>query len=331
MTRQVYFLMLPGVLSLDVAGPAETLRLAGQFELHYIGPEAEVCCSTGLTLSRIAPLPPQLPPDSILVVPGVSDSRHYFATPQAESARLWLRRRQPALREQTLTLVCICSGALLAAQAALLDGYRCTTHHEVIARLSQQAPLALVQENRIFVEDRGIYTSAGITAGIDLALHLISRFHDPQQSLRVAREMVVYFRRAGNDEQLSPWLRHRNHLHPVLHRAQDALAAEPEAVWSLTQLAERVHISSRHLTRLFREHLGVSVREYHEQLRLAVAQQRLQQGVGVEKAALMAGFTSGRQLRRAQSRQRADSSTSPGAAFAAPGKKAQNNPSGLSE
>lgn len=115
--------------------------------------------------------------------------------------------------------------------------------------------------------------------------------------------MVVYFRRAGDDPQLSPRLRYRNHLHPAVHRAQDVMAAEPEADWSVPQVAEK-RTSAAATARLFRSHVGISVREYHEQLRLAVAQQRLQQGYGLEKAALAAGFSSGRQLRRAQQRQR---------------------------
>jgi transcriptional regulator GlxA family with amidase domain len=147
-----------------------------------------------------------------------------------------------------------------------------------------------------------VFTSAGITAGIDLALHLVNQHCGAGRALEIAREMVVYFRRSGDDPQLSPWLRYRNHLHPAVHRAQDVMAAEPEAEWSVPQVAEKAHVSSRHLARLFRLHIGLSVREYHEQLRLAVAQQRLQQGYGLEKAALTAGFSSGRQLRRAQQR-----------------------------
>ncbi|MDX5629282.1 MULTISPECIES: helix-turn-helix domain-containing protein [unclassified Brenneria] len=304
MRKQVYFLTLPGVLALDLAGPAETLRLAGQFDLHHIGPENEVRCSTGLTLSRLAPLPDALPAGGILIIPGVTDSLHHFSLPQTIAARRWLERLKPALSAQTLTLVCVCAGALLAAQATLLDGYQCTTHHNLIARLAQSAPLAQVKDNRIFVEDRGIYTSAGITAGIDLALHLVGQLLDTRSALQIAREMVVYFRRTGSDAQLSPWLQYRNHLHPVIHRAQDIMSAEPEAAWPLSVIADKVHVSSRHLTRLFRAHLGISVREYHERLRVAVAQQRLRQGVGLEKSALLAGFSSARQLRRAQLRQR---------------------------
>lgn len=300
--RDVYFLVLPHVLTLDLTGPAEVLALSGAFRLHYCGPVAEVPTSTGMTISHIAPMPARLPPESILVIAGVVDSSHQFDLAPAREAQAWLQRHRHAFHEQQCLLVCVCSGALLAGRAGLLDGYRCTSHHDVLARLREQAPAALVKENRIFVEDRGIYTSAGITAGIDLALYLVGQFVGPQEAMAVAREMVVYFRRGGDDAQLSPWLRHRNHLHPAVHRAQDILAREPEANWQLEQLARQVYMSSRHLTRLFREHLGLSVREYHEQLRLAVAQQRLQQGMGIEKSALAAGFSSSRQLRRAQQR-----------------------------
>lgn len=302
MSRAVYFLMLPNVLLLDVSGPAEVLRLCGQFQLRYVSPVPQITCSIGMSIGQLAPLPQQWTEGDILVIPGVADSARYFASEEAAQARAWLRAMRPALAQRQIDLVCVCSGALLAAQAGLLDGYHCTTHHAVIERLRQQAPAALVKENRIFVEDRGVFTSAGITAGIDLALHLVNQHCGADRVLEVAREMVVYFRRSGDDPQLSPWLRHRNHLHPAVHRAQDVIAAEPEAEWSVPQVAEKAHVSSRHLARLFRLHIGISVREYHEQLRLAVAQQRLQQGYGLEKAALTAGFSSGRQLRRAQQR-----------------------------
>jgi len=303
MPQPVYFLVLPGVMALDVTGPAETLQLAnGHFALHYIGPQASVLSSTGMTIAEIAPLPDKLPDDSLLVVPGVYDSTLWFDTEAATQARAWLRQQQAAISTQRITLVCICSGALLAAQAGLLNGVQCTTHHDVLPRLKVAAPAALVKDNRVFVEDAGIWTSAGITAGIDLALHLINRLCGAAQALKVAREMVVWFRRSGDDPQLSPWLRYRNHLHPAIHRAQDAMIAHPENDWSLSMLAERAHVSERHLTRLFRQHLGISVREYHEQLRLVIARQRQQQGEAAEKAALAAGFSSARQLRRAHQR-----------------------------
>lgn len=101
---------------------------------------------------------------------------------------------------------------------------------------------------------------------------------------------------------MSPWLRFRHHHHPVIHRAQDIIAISPEKNWNIEELAALIHVSSRHLSRLFRQHLGISVREFHEQMRLAIAQQYIQSGMGVEKAALVAGFSSARQLRRAKMR-----------------------------
>lgn len=239
MSQAVYFLLLPNVLSLDVSGPAETLRLAGQFSLRYLSPVPQIVCSIGMTLSGLQPLPERLEDGAILVLPGVGDSQRYFAGEEAEQARRWLATLRPDLQQQRITLVCICSGALLAAQAGLLDGYQCTTHHDVIERIRRQVPAAQVKENRIFVEDRGVYTSAGITTGIDLALHLVHRHCGAGRARDVARDMVVYFRRAGDDPQLSPWLRYRNHLHPAVHRAQDVMAAEPEADWSVPQVAEK--------------------------------------------------------------------------------------------
>lgn len=300
--QDVYFVTLPGVMALDLVGPAEALRLTGQFRLHYISPQDEAETSTGLKVGSLQPLPQAFAAGSIIIIPGVEHSAENFATPAALIVRDWLQRQKMAIERGDTTLVCICSGSLLAGQAGLLDGYQCTTHHDVIERLKRQVPAAQVKDNRIFVEDRFVLTSAGITAGIDLTLHIISSRLGAQAALEVAREMVVYFRRAGDDPQLSPWLRYRNHIHPAVHRAQNLMSATPEASWQVEEVAAKAHVSGRHLTRLFRQHLGISVRDYHEQLRIAVAQQRLQQGFGIEKAALAAGFTSGRQLRRAQER-----------------------------
>lgn len=303
MSIDVWFVMLPGVLSLDMTGPAETFALAGDaFRLHYIGPQPDVATSIGLTMSGIAPLPDRLPAGSLLVLPGVADSSLHFSTPAALAVQHWLMRQQPDIQRQAITVMCVCSGAILAAKSGLLHGKHCTTHHDVIARLRTAAPGAVIKENRIFVQDDNVWTSAGITSGIDLALHLINRLCGPEKALAVAREMVVWFRRSGDDPQLSPWLRYRNHLHPAIHRAQDALTAEPQRGWHLADIAAMAHVSPRHLTRLFQEHLGISVRDYLEQLRLAIAQQWLRQGRGVEHAAIAAGFSSPRQFHRAKQR-----------------------------
>ena len=161
MRIDVWFVMLPGVLALDMSGPAETFVLAGDaFRLHYIGPQPDVPTSIGLTMGGIQPLPESLPPGSLLVLPGVSDSRVQFSTPQAQQIQHWLMRLQPVIQRRDITVMCVCSGALLAAKSGLLNNKQCTTHHDVISRLRTVAPAATIKENRIFVQDENIWTSA---------------------------------------------------------------------------------------------------------------------------------------------------------------------------
>lgn len=293
----VWFLLTPGYLALDLAGPAEALRIAAEegvpFRLHMAGPEAACPNSLGLVL-QLDPLPLALPSDAWVVLCGNRDEVTDYATPAADALVAWLRTHaQPPRRVAT-----ICSGALLAARAGLLDGRQCTTHHALTGMLTRLAPRARVVENRTYVRDGPLWTSAGITAGIDLALALIEEVAGPAVVARVARRMVVYLRRSGDDPQLSPWLAYRNHLHPAVHRAQDLIARDPAAAWSVEALAESVHVSARHLTRLFRQEAGLGIVEYQQRLRVARARQLIGQGASVERAAEGAGFGSARALRR---------------------------------
>ena len=121
------------------------------------------------------------------------------------------------------------------------------------------APAARVKENRLYVEDGERLTSAGITAGVDLMLHIVAGMAGHATALAVARYLVVYLRRGGADPQLSPWLEGRNHIHPAVHRAQDAVGADPAHGWSLGALARVSATSSRNLSRLFNEDAGMGV------------------------------------------------------------------------
>ena len=143
-----------------------------------------------------------------MLIPGVASSAKDYLLPEAEAAARWLARTVGPGH-----LLCtVCSGAFLAARSGLLDGRSCTTHHTLTERLAREYPRVKVLENRIFVRDGNVFTSAGVTAGVDLALHLISDLAGPQVAVDVARLLVLYFRRAGADPQLSPWLCHRNHI-----------------------------------------------------------------------------------------------------------------------
>jgi transcriptional regulator GlxA family with amidase domain len=193
----------------------------------------------------------------------------------------------------------VCDGALLAGRAGLLDGYNCTTHHASCAKLAAVAPHARVLDNRLFVEDRDRFSSAGVTAGVDLMLHLVSVWAGPAAALAAARTLVVYMRRGPYDPQLSPWLEGRSHLHPVVHRAQDAIAADPARDWSLAALGQAAGASPRNLSRLFMAHAGQTVTDAINRGRVALARDLIgQTGLGMEQVAERAGFSSARHLRR---------------------------------
>lgn len=310
----VVFIVLEGIVLLDLAGPAEALRVAnklvpGSFEVHYCAPTPELGTGLpGLNLSGLQPLPQSLPANALVVLSGVVDRAYDLEAPATRAVLDWLRVRMPA---DGFELVTVCAGALVAAAAGLLRDRACTTHHSCVASLSAMEPSARVLENRIFVQDGPIWTSAGITAGIDLALHLVARVTDPRVASAVARDMVVYLRRAGDDPAISPWLDHRNHLHPGVHRVQDAVLRNPAADWTATTLARQAHTSARHLARLFAEHAGCTPMDYLYRVRLALARTLLSQTRhGMERVAQQAGFSSAHHLRRVWRRYE---STPPGA------------------
>ena len=310
---QVYVVLPPRVLLLDVAGPLEVLRRANhvqsevRFDVRFVAATDTVPSSVGISLASMEALPEELPDGAWVVVAGDVDDvmlpggRRGPGRTSADAAHertivAWLRAR---VRPDTL-LICICSGALLAARAGLLDGRACTTHHESCAELAEIAPSARVLENRLYVADGTCYTSAGITTGIDLMLHLVGQLTDPSCGMAIARFLVVYSRRGGADPQLSPWLEGRNHVHPAVHRVQDAVAADLTRAWTLSALARIASVSDRHLSRLFNEHVGMSIVQYVNGLRVARAQELLRKTkLDMEQVAERTGFGSARQFRRA--------------------------------
>lgn len=298
----VHFILPRGIVLLDVAGPAEAFRVAnklcpGAFEQHFCGPSTEIESGIpGLHLARIQPLPEQLPPEALVIISGVVGKPTRLDEPEARRIIDWLARRHTV---DGFTLMTVCAGALFAAAAGLTRQRECTTHHSCLAQLADMDPSARLHDNRIFVEDGNLVSSAGITAGIDLALHMVSRHCGPRVASEVARDMVVYQRRAGSDSALSPWLEHRNHMHPGVHRVQDAVVRNPAAPWSAQSLAEQAHTSPRHLTRLFHEHAGCTPMDYLYQIRVALARDMLRETrLNLEAVAEKSGFGSAQHLRR---------------------------------
>ena len=303
----VYVVLPPRTLLLDVAGPIEVLRRANliqgmvRFHVRYVAPTRTLRTSIGLDVSGIEPLPRQMAKNAMVVIGGNADTLLDGSIAQPADAQHeakivdWLRTAiHPGHR-----LITICSGALLAARAGLLDDYACTTHFLSCKELATLAPHARVLENRLYVEDRDRLSSAGVTAGIDLMLHVVAQLTDHACALAVARYLVVYLRRSGSDPQLSPWLEGRNHIHPSVHRVQDAIASDPARPWPARRLAQIAGTSPRHLSRLFQEHVGMHLADYRNRLRGALARELIgQTRLDMERVAERAGFASARQLRR---------------------------------
>src|SRR6185437_13584074 len=290
----VLFALLPRTVLLDVAGPAEAFRMANNFEpgsyaLRFLGSTRSVESGIGLQLGDLEPLPRKVPNGSLIVITGVIGRTLDFTSPQVERVAEWVHE---VMQNETVTLFCVCAGAVVAAKAGVLKGLECTTHHAHIEELKRVEPTAHVHANRIFVEAGRVFTSAGITAGIDLALHVIGKQLGHRVAASVARDMVVYMRRAGGDPALSPWVMHRNHIHPVVHRVQDAVSRNPAAHWPAARLADVAHTSARNLARLFAQHARCSPLDYVQRLRVGLARELLTQSkLPLERVAEMSGFS----------------------------------------
>jgi transcriptional regulator GlxA family with amidase domain len=308
----VYFVLPSGSLLLDWAGPAEAFRMANiefdeagdrgdAFRLHFIAPKSTAESSVGALIAGLAPLPAKVRAPAWVVIVGKAGNLAHRdpRTAGAEDRAVidWLARIGPG--QGGVRLVTVCSGALLAATAGLLNGRRVTTHHLDLALLQAQAPTATVVQDRVFVHDGEVWSSAGVTAGIDLALHLVSEHCGAVVAARTAQRMAVALRRGPDDPQLSPFLAHRQHLNARLHRVQDAVSRAPRESWDAERMAAVASTTTRTLTRLFALHAGTTPLSYVRSIRVALARTALDAGSSVAGAAEAAGFSSDLQLRRA--------------------------------
>ena len=297
----VYCVLPPSVLLTDLAGPLDALRFAVRFgaavNVQVVSNLTQVDTTGDIQLAGLKPLPETLSDGDVLLIPGAVDEALAYQSAAGQAVAQWLRGVFDPEHHQIIT---VCSGVFLLGEAGLLAGVKCTTHHNLLEDLRAQFSRAQVEDNRVFVDDGAILTSAGVTAGFDVILYWLGQRFGADLALQVARHMNVYFRRTGNDAALSPWLIARSHMHPAVHRVQDAIAAAPDAAHDLTTLAKIACVSSRHLTRIFKQHAGMTVHDYQVALRHALFEQWRAQGLSQEKAAIAAGFSSANAWRRSK-------------------------------
>ncbi|HEX3961538.1 MAG TPA: GlxA family transcriptional regulator [Trebonia sp.] len=297
--RRVLFVLFDGVQSLDVTGPLEVLAHAYAAKGE---PAYEVCTaslsgqptrsSSGLRLvpdAALASLPGT--PLDLLIVPGGPGARH--ADPQLVS---WLRDHA----RQAGRVASVCTGAFLLAEAGLLAGRRVTTHWAYCAKLAGKYPDITVDPDPIFIKDGNLSTSAGVTAGIDLALALVEDDLGRDTALAVARQLVVFLRRPGSQSQFSAQLAAQSASRQPLREVQQWIAEHPEEDLSIAALARRASLSERHFARAFAAEVGVPPGRHVDQVRIEAARRRLEDTAdGVEETARACGYGTPEAMRRA--------------------------------
>jgi transcriptional regulator GlxA family with amidase domain len=296
-TRHIVFLAYEGVRQLDIAGPLDVFVTACDMGAPYrwsvcSTDGADVTAATGRMAVDGRVDSGALAPIDTVVVPGSADLPRDripdgLLTDIAELA--------PHARR----VASVCTGAFALARAGLLDGRRATTHWRQAGLLARRYPAVRVEPDAIHVRDGHVLTSAGVTAGIDLALAMVEEDIGADLAREVARDLVVFMQRPGGQSQFSASLRAPAVGHDPLRSVVDAIAADASADHSASALATRSGLSVRHLNRLFRDQLGATPAEYVESVRVEAAQALLADGATVTDTALRSGFGSDESLRRA--------------------------------
>jgi transcriptional regulator GlxA family with amidase domain len=299
-TRRVAIVAFPGVQILDVTGPHEVFARAGQSE-------ARRAYAVEVLAAKAGPLASQSGLrlvadrswrevrggiDTLLVAGGTGT-----AEAMRDTALLrWLARMAPRVRR----LGSVCSGTFVLAAAGLLDGRRVTTHWAWCRTLAEMFPRLTVEPDPIFVRDGNLWTSAGVTAGMDLALALVEEDLGRALALETARQLVLFLRRPGGQSQFSAQLAAQAAQREPLRDLQAWLADHPEANCSVAALARRVAMSPRNFARVFTREVGVPPARFVERVRVEAARRRLEESAdGVDAIADACGFGTAESMRRA--------------------------------
>ncbi|MDB4292398.1 DJ-1/PfpI family protein [Maribacter sp.] len=296
------FIVPPKVHLLDLNGPShvfyEAKEQGADIALYFVSIDDvdEIASSAGLYFSRLQHFNQfDLTAADFIFVPGIDY--------QLLSDKNFLKKNAPFfewLRKQNSngTSICsVCTGAFLLAEAGILDYKRSTTHWKYLELFKRNYPLVDLLNKRLFVFDENVYTSAGVSSGIDLSLFILENLYGTKFATDIAKEVVIYFRRGESDPQLSIYLEYRNHMEYRIHRAQDFLIKNMHQFFTLVDVSEEIHMSSRNLTRLFKKTTGITIGAYIEKLRVERAVHLLSEHHKVDFVAGQCGLKSTNQLR----------------------------------
>ena len=303
MRRTLEVLIYPGVNLLDIAGPVQAFHEvsgagAPHYRTRYVSLDGEsVVASCGLEILAEASVGKIRGSTDLIVPGGIGIDRALAQGEYKEPIKRWAKRH-PGGR-----VISVCSGTLLVAQTGLLDGRKATTHWARRDEVIRRFPNIEWQIDQIFVRDGRFFSSAGVTAGIDLALSIIRQDVGPESALRVAQELVVYIHRPGGQSQFQGLLDAQFLVHDSLSRLVRRIQTEPHIDWSLERMADEAGMTSRTLSRRFALSLKTSPIKFVEQVRVSHASQLLVSGLHPSKVAVRCGFGDLQRMQRAFGRQ----------------------------
>jgi len=298
--KKIAFVIPDSVELLDLAGPIQVFTEAKfyglEVALEFYCFEHNITSSAGLPFGKIRHFSNAiLQKGDYIFIPGVQFATMDTLLASNEVFFNWLKD----CSLQGINLCAICNAAFLLGKAGLLDHKECTTHWRRADALQTIFPKARVLNDVLFVKTGNVYTSAGITAGIDLALSILEELTNPYFVHKVARGLVVYNRRSDQHTQQNIYLDYRNHIHPKIHQVQDYIIENIGSDISTKKLAMLVNTSSRNLTRIFKEYTGITIVEYVTKLRLEKAKTlKNNPNYTIDYIATQCGFKSARQLQR---------------------------------
>jgi|SRR5450432_1126651 len=299
--QKLAFIIPPNVELLDLAGPVQVFT-----EAKFYGFEADIefykyqdkpISTSNLSFGNIKHYKEaKLKEGDFVFVPGMNfDYVNSFSFRAERDFFKWLKE----CADRKIIICSICNGAFALGEAGLLKDTECTTHWRRVKELQKQFPQAKVMVDILYVKSNNVYTSAGISAGIDLALAILEELKGPLFTHKVARGLVVYHRRSGRHNQQSIYLDYRNHINPQVHEVQDFLIDNLSKENDIESLASMVNMSPRNLSRIFKEKTGSTILEYLTLLRKEYANTMLNNPeYTIEYIASKCGFKTARQLQR---------------------------------
>ena len=296
--RRVVFAAVSPIEILDLTGPFEIFARAGGYQVELVAADAKgsVGSSCGLTVSSAASYQSVQGDVDTLLVPGGDGAEQLLC----ERAFLdWLGVMSKRVRR----IGSICTGAYVLAAAGILDGRRAATHWDWCRRLTEMFPKVQVDPAPIFLQDGNVYTSAGVTAGLDLALALVEQDQGPAVALKIARDLVMFARRPGGQSQFSSVLAAQSSARRPIEDLHGWILDHLTGDLSVEALAHQCGMSPRHFARVFTAEKGVTPARFVEQARVDAARMLIEgSGYGMKEAAARAGFGSADSMRRAFSR-----------------------------